>query len=237
MKSAPDRAQAIEKLRVQRHRLEGALERFYSHYLPGNPVSLEAAVMDVAIPIRVMVHHIPEKKPPSICLLHQIDPQHWKKLIHFEPVITPRPRALPSGVRTVSVTLPWKITIERGQSTSPATYKFTRYKEGPYSQARVPLTKWWLDPCWDSGSTMVSNKDLVITMANKEGGAHFDADTPAKYRVAKAQGAIAIGANPVSNIAKLGSLVAYAGGELLEYLDENFSECFPVEAAAAPAPQ
>jgi hypothetical protein len=226
MNSVINRTLAIEKLRVQRHRLEGALDRFYGHDLPGDPVSLEAAVMDVAIPIRVMVHHVPDKKPPSICLLHQIDPKFWKKVIHFEPVITPRPRVLPSGMRAVSVSLPWKLTIELGQ------FRFTRYKEGPHSQAKALLSKWWTDPCWDSGSNIVSNKDLIITMANKEGGAHVDGDISAKYRIARAQGAIAIGGNQVSDIAKIGSLVAYAGGELLEYLDENFSECFPVIPAS-----
>ncbi len=228
MDSTTSRAEAIGKLRVQRHRLAGALGRFYSHDLPGDPISLEAAVLDIAIPIRVMVHHVPDKKRPSICLLHQIAPEYWKRPIHFEPVITPRPRILPSGVRAVSVTLPWKFTIESGH------FRFTRYKEGPYSQAKAPLTKWWIDSCWDSGSNRVSNKDLVLAMANKEGGAHVDGDISATYRVARAQGAIAIGGNQVSNIAKLGSLVAYAGAELLEYLDENFNECFPAEIAAAP---
>lgn len=232
MNSAIGRAQAIEKLRVQRYRLEGALDRFYSQKLPGNPVSLEAAVMDVAIPIRVMVHHVPDKKPPSICLLHQIDPAYWKKTIHFEPVITPKPRVLPSGVHAVSVTLPWKFTIESRQNQS--SVRFTRFGEAPHSQVRVALTKWWIDPCWDSGSNIVSNKDLIITMANKEGGAHIDGGTSAKYRVAKVQGAIAVGGIQVSSIAKLGSLVAYAGGELLGYLDENFAECFGSGDAASP---
>jgi hypothetical protein len=235
MKAIIDRAQAIDKLRVQRHRLEGALDRFYSHDLPGDAVSLEAAVMDVAIPIRVMVHHVPDRKSPSICLLHQIDREYWKKIIHFEPVITPRPRLLPGGVHAVSVTMPWKITIESGRNPPSVNFRFTRYKEGPHSQVRAALTKWWSDPCWDSGSNVVSNKDLIIAMANKEGGAHVDGDMSAKYRLAKAQGAIAIGTNQVSNIAKLGSLVAYAGGELLEYLDENFSECFQIGASVAPA--
>ncbi len=222
-----DRAAAIEKLRVQRPRLETALDRFYSHDLPGDHVSFEAAVLDIATPIRVMVHHVPDRKPPSICLLHQVDRKYWEKPIHFVPVITPKPQILPSGVHAVSVSIPVRVTIEAG-STSSTTYKFTRYKGGGdwNATARVPLKNWWIDVCWDSGTNKVSNKDLVLAMTNKEGGAHVAWDLSKKYRTAKAQGHIAIGANPVSDIARLGSMVAIAGDELLEYLDENFRECF-----------
>ena len=123
-------------------------------------------------------------------------------------------------------------SIEPGRAGSPQTYRFMRYRDGFGSKAKVPLKGWWNDPCWDSGSNKISNKDLVLAMSNKEGGVHVDGDMPAKYRVAKAQGSIGIGAMPVSNIAKLGSLIAFAAGELLEYLDQNFGDCFPVIAAA-----
>ncbi len=126
-----------------------------------------------------------------------------------------------------------RITIgPREAQSSPQTYKFTRYKEGSHSQGTVPLKNWWMDVCWDSGSNKISNRDLVLGMTNKEGGAHVDADMPAKYRVAKAQGTISIGAIPISNIATLGSLIAFAGGELLEYLDQNFGDCFPATNSA-----
>jgi hypothetical protein len=39
-------------------------------------LALEAAVMDISVPIRVMVHHVPEKK--TICVLHQVDKNYWK---------------------------------------------------------------------------------------------------------------------------------------------------------------
>jgi hypothetical protein len=61
-------------------------------------------------------------------------------------------------------------------------------------------------------------------MANKEGGAHVDGGTSAKYAAAKVQGRIAIGGKPVSDLAKLGSLVGIAGDELLEYLHVNVPE-------------
>jgi hypothetical protein len=79
--AALNREEAIDKLRVERHRLATALDRFYSYDPRGNRVALEAAALDVAIPIRVMVHHVPERQ--TISLLSQIDPLYWGKPIHF----------------------------------------------------------------------------------------------------------------------------------------------------------
>ncbi len=89
----------------------------------------------------------------------------------------------------------------------------------------MPLKNWWFETCWDSGTNKVCNKDIVLAMTNKEGGAHVDGDASAKYTAAKNQGKIAIGGKPVSDVARLGSMVAIAGDELLEYLQVNFPEC------------
>ena len=97
-----DHAAAIEKLRIMRRRLETALERFYGHDLTGDPIAMQAAALDIATPIRVMVHHVPDIKPPSICLLYQVDPEYWRKRIHFKPLIAQPPKSLPSGVKSVN---------------------------------------------------------------------------------------------------------------------------------------
>jgi hypothetical protein len=208
-----DHDEAIEKLRVTRHRLESALSRFYEHDLSGDTVALGAAVLDISTPIRVMVHHA---RPTSVSLLYQIDPDYWDKLIHFRPLITPPPRTLPSGERTMSVSIPINMTLSAHKTS------FTRYKPGGDSEARVPLKKWWFEPCWDSGTNKISNRDMVLSMTNKEGGAHVDGDVSAKYKSAKDQGRITIGQTPVKDIVRLGSLVAMSGDELMEYLHENF---------------
>jgi hypothetical protein len=216
MKAALDRAELIDKLRVQRRRLAEALDRFYSRDLPGDSVALQAAVLDIAVPIRVLVHHFPEKK--SACLLHQVDPEYWKKPIRFAPVIATPQRTLPSGVMEVSVSIPINMTMAGGKTS------FTRYQKGQKPQAKVPLKNWWIDPCWDSGTNKVSNKDIVLAISNKEGGAHVDGDTTQKYRIAKSQGRLSIGGNPINDIARLGSLIGIAGDELLEYLDDHYPE-------------
>jgi len=214
-----DRNVLIEKLLVTKHRLECALDRFYGHDVSGNQVALEAEVLDIALPIRVFVHHVPDKKPPSPCLLHQLDSEYWKRPIHFKPLIAPARGRLPSGEQWMTVSIPVNLSI--GASGAA----FVRYKRGSDAEAKAPLRDWWLTPCWDSGNNKVSNKDIVLAMANKEGGAHVAADLSAKYEKAKGQGRLSIGEKSISDIARLGSLLGIAGDELLEYLQENFPEC------------
>jgi len=216
-----DRKDAIEKLIVIRHRLDAALDRFYKNELPGDPVALEAAVLDISTPIRVMVHHVPEKK--SACLLYQVDPEYWKKLIHFQPLINPPSKTLPSGLTSVSRSIPVNVHFKIDGAAS--SMSFTRYDRQAHSEEpRTALKNWWIDTVWDSGSNKVSNKDIVLAMVNKEGGAHVDGDASAKYRAAKAQGHLSVGGKQISDIARLGSLIGIAGDELLEYVDQNFAD-------------
>lgn len=206
--------EVIEKIKVVRHRLEGALDRFYSHDLSGNPVALEAEALDISMPIRVMVHHNPSRG--TVALFHELDSTYMDKPIHFLPLIAPPPRTLPSGVQTMTVSVPINMAMTVGST------RFIRYRgEGT---PRVKLSNWWTDPCWDSGNNKVSNKDIILALANKEGGAHVGDDFSDRYKAAKGQGKLAIGGKPVSDVVRLGSLVGIAGDELLEYLRENYPE-------------
>lgn len=218
-----NRDDAIAKLRVECHRLNGALDRFYSHDLPGDPVAMEAEALNLSMPIRVLVHHVPEKQ--SMALLNQIDPGYWSKLIHFRPLIAPPPQTLPSGVQSMNVSIPLNVTLSvRGGRTRSGAW-FTRYRGGKDAGSKVPLKNWWFDPCWDSGTNKVSNKDIVLALANKEGGAHVHDDMAANYKAAKSQGRIIVAGKPVSDLARLGSLVALAGDELFECIRDNYPEC------------
>jgi hypothetical protein len=177
-------------------------------------VALEAEALDVSMPIRVVVHHNPSTG--TVALLNELDNTYTDKAIHFLPLIAPPPRTLPSGVQTMTVTIP--INVEMTVRST----KFIRYKGE--STPRVKLSNWWTDPCWDSGNNKVSNKDIILALANKEGGAHVSGDFSAKYKAAKGQGKIVIGGKRVSDVARLGSFVGIAGDELLEYLRENYPE-------------
>lgn len=221
------RDEAIVKLRVVRHRLEGALDRFYGHDLSGDAVALEAAALDISMPIRVLVHHNPKRQ--SNALLHEIDTDYLDKPIHFRPLIAPPPRTLPSGVQTMSVSIPINMTLRVGNAGTRGGTTFTRYRREKNPESRVPLRKWWFGTCWDSGTNQVSNKDIILALANKEGGAHVDGKLSANYGAAKNQGQIVIGGKPVSDVVRLGGLVGIAGDELLEHLYENYPEYTSIE--------
>jgi hypothetical protein len=211
-----NRDEAIRKLQVVRHRLREALERFYNHDdLSRNQVALEAAVLDVATPIRVIVH---DTEKGSMSLLGQIDPDYENKPIHFSPLKPPPPRTLPTGEQTRSVVIPLNVSLGANKTV------FTRYKGCKNPGEKVPLKVWWSEIRWDSGTNQVSNRDIILAITNKEGGAHVDGEVSSKYRSAKDQGQIVVGGRPVNDVVRLGSLAAIAGDELMEYLQEHFPE-------------
>jgi hypothetical protein len=214
------RDEVIAKLRGARHRLQGALDRFYGHDLSDDPVALEAEALDVSVPIRVLVHHNPPNR--TVALLSHLDASYMDKPIHFRPLISPPPRTLPSGIQTMSVTIPVNIVMSTGTAEARGFTKFLRYKGEKIPSAS--LSNWWNDPVWDSGSNRVSNRDLVLAFANKEGGAHVNDDMAHKYRAAKDQGHLHLGGKQVSDLARLGSLVGIAGDELLEYIRDNYPD-------------
>src|ERR1700747_708646 len=104
----------------------------------------------------------------------------------------------------MTVAIPINITLSVGSEGKPGRTAFIRYKGDPNPASRVPLHEWWFGTCWDSGNNRISNKDIILAFANKEGGAHVDDDLSAKYTVAKSQGQIVISGKPVSDVVRLG---------------------------------
>jgi hypothetical protein len=126
------RDEVIAKIRVVRHRLEGALNRFYSHDLSGDHVAIEAEALDISMPIRVMIHHNP--RHGTVALLNELDNLYMDKPIHFRPLIASPPMTLPSGVQTMTVAIPINMTLGARRAA------FTRYKGEP--APRVQLRNW-----------------------------------------------------------------------------------------------
>lgn len=58
-----------------------------------------------------------------------------------------------------------------------------RLDDGPTTPPRwVPFRKWWEDPVTkDSHGELFSRKDYVLTMSNREGGAHVDHSLDVRY--------------------------------------------------------
>jgi hypothetical protein len=88
---------------------------------------------------------------------------------------------------------------------------------------RALLRDWWGQVCWSSGANSISNREIVLGLANKDGGAHVDGIGYPNYRKAKEQGQMFFG-QQLSNIAKMGHLAAIAGDQLKSFITANFGE-------------
>ena len=111
--------------------------------------------------------------------------------------------------------------------------RYDRKKLTP-STHRTLLRDWWNQICWNSGANSINNKEIVLGLANKDGGAHIDGNGCPNYRKAKEQGQIFFG-QKLSNISKMGHLAAIAGDQLKAFITENFGEdLYEVKDAEGP---
>jgi hypothetical protein len=95
------------------------------------------------------------------------------------------------------------------------------FKQGVHEL--VPLERWWIDPYLVIGEVRSSKKQVVIDVANKDGGAHVDDNVPSRH-VAATLPPLLFGVN--ENFIRpdfARGTVAQAGGELPDYLERHFS--------------
>jgi len=195
-------------LATQKYRLATALNNFYGADNE-NPAAGDAAAIEVAQATRVLVHG-------DEALLRQLIPDFENRRIAFDPKLveqvpdvelTPGTFAQTRGVPQDVVVLGNRVRYDRKKITP--------------SNQRVPLLAWWSQVCWDSGANSITNKEIVLGLANKDGGAHIDGSGYPNYRKAKEQGQMFFG-QKLSNIAKMGHLAAIAGDQLKTFITENF---------------
>jgi hypothetical protein len=144
----------------------GFLKSSLQGYKDGN----DAEALRIATTIRVLIH----ETNSSIPLLKQIDPNYLNLTILDTPEIVPRPGG--------------KILSLFGVGVSVGTEKGAR-PVTDLNNSRlqlVPLKQWWNRPILvftDQNGEQVSfnRKGLLLTLANKEGGAHVDTTIPATY--------------------------------------------------------
>jgi hypothetical protein len=197
-------------LTTQKYRLATALNNFYDADSK-NPAAGDAAAIDIAQTIRVLVHG-------GEALLKQLMPDFQDRLIAFDPKLvkqvpdvelTPGDFAQTRGVPQDVVLMGDRIRYDRKKLTSEAP--------------RALLRDWWGQVCWNSGTNSISNREVVLGLANKDGGAHVDGSGYPNYRKAKEQGQMFFG-QQLSNIAKMGHLAAIAGDQLKAFISANFGE-------------
>jgi hypothetical protein len=165
---------------------------------------VEARAIDVAVRIRTLVHDTGS----SHAFLATLAP-NYKQL----DIYRKRP---PSG-RTV-FWMPIGV-----QMSGDGTSRIIRddFKLGLHEL--VPLERWWTDDYLIIGQEIRSSKrQVVLDVANKDGGAHVDAIVPSRH-VAATLPPFQFGVNENfirPDLAR--GTVAQAGGELLDYVERHF---------------
>lgn len=197
-------------LTTQKYRLATALNNFYNADNK-NPAAGDAAAVDIALAIRVLVHS-------DEALLRQLTPDFQDRLIAFAPKLVEQ---LPDVELA-----PGNFAQTRGVPQDVVLIgdrvRYDRKKPG-LATPRALLRDWWSQVCWNSGANSISNREVVLGLANKDGGAHVDGSGSPNYRMAKQQGQMFFG-QQLSNIAKMGHLAAIAGDQLKAFITTNFGE-------------
>jgi hypothetical protein len=196
-----------ELLREQYTLLRDSVSDFYNGESP--------RAIDIAVRLRTLVHQ-PEPRPgqvPSRPFLSFMD-AGYSKLSIFHKM--PDRCSPPTG--TV-------VAIYQGvRLTGGSAPKFFRDDFSSPSYGLVPLERWWTEEYLALVSVRSSKKQITLDIANKDGGAHVDADVPARHAVAS-EPPVVFGVNGQFvrlNLAR--GTVAQAGNELLECLEYHFRE-------------
>lgn len=180
--------------------LKDAVEGFYA--------GREAKANDIAVRIRTLVHHTGDEPRDSRSLLSFVNPNYLDLDIYHKP---------PSSTAIWSISQPIRLSGD-GKSG------FIRDDFSSPNYVLVPLKRWWTEQYLIIGSMRSSKKQLVLDVANKDGGAHVDNEVPARHAMASEPPfLIGLNENVVRpNLAR--SAVAQAGNELLNYLERHFAQ-------------
>jgi len=187
----------LRLLKDQYDLLKDAVDGFYE--------GKEAKANDAAVRIRTLVHN----SSTSTALLSLVAPDYMDLLIYHRPKASDHPRAVFVLKQPIQMSGDGKSKFIRDDFTKP-DYKL------------VPLRQWWTEDYLVIGAVGSSKKQVVLDLANKDGGAHVDPDVPFRHAAAS-EPPLIFGLNEHSvrpNLAR--STAAQAGNELLEYLERNF---------------
>jgi hypothetical protein len=138
-------------VRQQYDRLKEAVDAFYA--------GKEVQALNIAITMRVLIHETDRSRS----LLSRVNPNYWDLTIHHRPVLNPR------AIFAVPVTI---------QIGGDGTRKIIRTNLDSPSYQLVPLRQWWNAEYQPLGKLRLSKKDIILTVADKDGGAHIDAKVP-----------------------------------------------------------
>lgn len=207
--SAAERKQFLSRaLGDQRHLLKTSIAGMATGDL--------TQALHIATSIRVLVHETGASKP----LLKQFH-SNYLDLPILDKILEP-PKDVHAGLAAITFYCPVsaKISIRDGNATVTLN---TDLNEPSYVLSK--LGAWWNGICMVLPAVgPFSRRELVLGLANKEGGAHVDADISAKYRAVLGSQLVRANLNGTDiGALNLSRLVAGKSGvELLDCLDRNF---------------
>jgi hypothetical protein len=194
-----NRAELETHLREQHRLLGRSVDVFYAGDV--------AEAMQIATRIRLLVHETGRSKP----LLKKLRPDYLqlpimdKNEVKSEDIVF----AIPLSMMLMDCRL------------SPSR------NWDPRSYEKVLLGHWWsrdsLIVPLKTGRVAFSREELVLCIANQDGGAHVDDDLPPKYRALIEAEPIRVNAGVTSDSVNLARyMVGQAGAELLDCIESAF---------------
>jgi hypothetical protein len=177
--------------------LKDSVDDFYAGH--------EVKANDAAVRIRTLVHNTPR----STALLPLIAPNYMELSIYHRTKRLTHPRAVFVLQQPVQISSDGKSKFIRDDFTNP-DYEL------------VPLERWWTEDYLVIGAIGSSKRQVVLDLADKDGGAHVDPKVPFRHAAAS-EPPLIFGLNEHAvrpNLAR--STVAQAGNELLNYLERYF---------------
>jgi len=175
----------------------------------------QAEAVRIAVTIRVLVH----STNASNALLKQLKAEYLELSVSDKVALLPAEHA--QGELRIEVPVGFTLS-------NIGIMPFAPDLTSP-SYARVSLKDWWTRACLkvplNGNIARYSRKDMVLVLANKEGGAHVDPELPANYVALIDSQPVKFWHNGVPldsvNIAKW--MVAQSGVELLKSIEDNFN--------------
>lgn len=170
----------------------------------------------IATAIRVLVHETASSKP----LLKNLNPNYLQLTILDIPA--------PARAKERPTTLIFYMGIGFEMNASTGLRPIIDLANGPPGQQLVLLGLWWDQIILvfnDVGRTVTfTRKQLLITLANKEGGAHVDMQLPRDYEKFVLASPVTLTVNStVTDTAHLARYAAVqAGAQMCECLKRNF---------------
>jgi hypothetical protein len=135
----------------QYSRLRDALEGFYA--------GKDVQALNIAVTMRVLLHETGNSKS----LLSRLRPDYWDLPIYDKPPLAPK---TVFALRTPLVI------------SGDGTKRIIRPKFDSDSYQLVQLNRWWNDEYQPLGKLRLSKREIVLNVANKDGGAHIDGSIP-----------------------------------------------------------